>query len=89
MDYIEDVNNCAKHKELTVLTNGVSIIFDRKWHLTFLPLNVHVNKDYIETILSFKYITNIPGVRGTMDTSTEKDVNMILRDGTVFKFKSC
>ena len=27
LDYVEDMNNCAKHKELAVLKNGVSLIF--------------------------------------------------------------
>ena len=54
LDYVEDVKNCVKHKELTVLTNGVSLICDRKLRLTFLTLSVHVNKNYLSTILSFK-----------------------------------
>ena len=28
--YVEDFNNCAKHKELTVLTNVRSLPFDQK-----------------------------------------------------------
>ena len=41
--YVEDVNNFSKHKELTVLKNGGSPIFDWKWRLTFLRLNVFVS----------------------------------------------
>ena len=41
--YVEDVKNCAKHKELTVFTIGGSLIFNWKGRLAFLPLNVHLN----------------------------------------------
>ena len=35
MDYVEDVNNFAKHEELIVLINVGSLLFDRKGWLTF------------------------------------------------------
>ena len=87
LDYIEDVNNCARHEELTVSTNGVSLTFDWKVWLTFLPLNVHVNENSLAAILPFKDVYNIPGVRVTTDISTEKAMKVIMRDVTVFKFK--
>ena len=34
-------------------------------------------------------MNNILGVRVTMDTSIEKAMTMILKDGTFFKFKEC
>ena len=84
--YVEDVNNCAKHEELTVLTNVISLLFDSKFCLTFLPLNMHVNNNYLATILFLKYVNNIPGLQVNMDTSIEKSVNVIMKYGTVFKF---
>ena len=75
LDYVEDVNNCAKHEELKVLTNGASLIFDWKGRLTFLPLNVHVNKNSLATIKYLKDVNNIPGVRVNIDTSLDKDMN--------------
>ena len=83
--YVEDVKNCSKEKYLTVLITGGSLLFDGKGRLTFLPLSVHVNDNFLATILSFKYVSNIAVVRVTMDTSIEKAVNMILSDGTVCK----
>ena len=68
LDYVEDVKNCAKDEELTVFTNEGSLLFDRKGRLTFLPLSVHVNDNYLATILSLKYVNSIPGVLLTMDT---------------------
>ena len=47
-----------------------------------------MNENCLETILSLKDVNNIPGVRVTMDTSIEKATNVILRDGTVFRFNS-
>ena len=89
LDYVEDVKNREKQKELTVLTNGVSPLFDWKGRLTFLPLNVHVNENFLATTISLKYENNVPGVHVTMDTLIEKAVNVILKDGTIFKFKEC
>ena len=66
--YVEDFKNRYKHKELTVVTNGGSIIFDQKGRLTFLSLNVHVNEDALEKIPYFKDVDNIPGVNVTLDT---------------------
>ena len=87
VDYVEDVNNCDEEKVLTVLMNGGSILFDNKWRLTFIPLSVHVNDNSLESKLSLKYVKNILGVRVTMDTLIEKAMNLILSDGTLFKFK--
>ena len=68
LDYVEDANNCAGHKELTVLKNGGSTLFYQRWRLTFLPLNVHVNDNSLAKILSLKYVKNIPRMRVTIDT---------------------
>ena len=87
LDYVEDVKNFSKHEELTVLMNGDSLIFDRKECLTFLPLNVHANENYLSKFLSLKHVKNIVRVHVTMATPIEKSMNVILRDGTVFKFK--
>ena len=35
LGYVEDVMNCKKYEELTVLMNGGSLLFDRKGRLTF------------------------------------------------------
>ena len=48
-----------------------------------------MNKNPLATIISLKYVNNIPRVRVTMDTSIEKTMNIILSDGTVFKSNKC
>ena len=58
-DCVEEVKNCTKDEEVTVLTNGGSLIFDSKERLTFLPLNVHVNNNSPALIISLKYVNNI------------------------------
>ena len=89
LNYVQDVNNCTKDKEIIVLKNGGLLFFYRKGRLRFLPLRMHVNKNYLSTILSLKDVKNISGVRVTMYKLIEKAINMILSDGTVFKFKEC
>ena len=87
LDYSEDVNNSSIEEELTVLTNGGLLLFDRKGRLTFLTLSVNVNNNYTSITLYLKYVNNIPGVCVNMNKSIEKSMNVILSDGTVFKFK--
>ena len=48
-----------------------------------------MNYNYLEKKLSLKDTNNIPGVHTNMDKSIEKDTNLIMRDGTIFKFKEC
>ena len=48
-----------------------------------------MNNNYTATILSLKYVNNIPGVRMNMDKSTEKAMNIIMSDRTVLKFNLC
>ena len=50
---------------------------------------MHVNHNYLATILSLKYVKNISVVCVTMDISIEKAVNVVLRYGIVFKFNKC
>ena len=64
-------------------------LFDRKGRLTFLHLSMNVRNKYIAKIVSLKHVKNIPVVRVTMDTSIENAMNVIMSDGTVFKFKEC
>ena len=78
--YVEDVNNCTKYKELTILKNGGSLLLDRKVSLTFVPLSAHVNDNYLATMISLKNVNNIVGVRVTMDTLIEKAMRVILSD---------
>ena len=80
------MKNCAKHRELTVLTNGGTLFFDQKDRFTFLPFSVHLRNIFLVTILSIKYTNKNSGVRVTMDTSIEKAMSVIMKDGTVFKF---
>ena len=52
-----------------------------------LPLNVHVNDNPLAIQNPLNDLNNIPVVHVNMDTSIEKDMNMILKDGTVLRFK--
>ena len=51
LDYVDEVENYAKQKEIAVLKNGGSQLFDCKACLTYLPLNVNVNENSLTTIL--------------------------------------
>ena len=69
--------------------NGGSLLFDWIGSLTFLPLDVHGSDIILDEILYLKYVKNILGVRVTMDILIKNDMIVILKDGTVLKFKEC
>ena len=69
--------------------NGGSLLFDWIGSLTFLPLDVHGSDNSLDEILYLKYVKNILGVRVTMDILIKNDMIVILKDGTVLKFKEC
>ena len=85
LDYVEDLKNCAKDKELTVLKKGGLLLFD---NIT-LPLSVHMKENYLVTSLSLTCVNNIAEVRVDTDTLIETAKNLVPSDGTVFKFKEC
>ena len=80
---------CKQHERLTVSMNGGLISFDKKSTLKLLPMKVHFNKNSMATILSFKEVADIPGVRITTDTKQEIAMTVSLGNGKTFKFKEC
>ena len=48
-----------------------------------------MNYNYLEVILYLKYVNNILGVRVTVDKLIDNYMAVILKDGTVLKFKVC
>ena len=83
MDYVEEVKNRDRHKNLTVFMNEGSLLFDLKGRLKYLPLNVHVNDNSLATTFYLKDTNDILGVRVTMDAYIYKAMNVILRGETV------
>ena len=69
--------------------NGGLISFDKKSTLKLLPMKFHFNKNSMATILSFKEVTDIPGVRITTDTEKERAMTVYLGNGRTLKFKEC
>ena len=57
--------------------------------LIILPTTVHFNKDSIANVLSFKKVSELPGVRITTDTGVEKAFFVHTKEGEVIKFLAC
>ena len=86
---VTDVISCKKLERLTVSTNGGLISFDKNSTLKLLPMKVHFNKDSMDTILYFKGVADILGVRITTDTKQERAMTVSLGNGRTLKFKEC
>ena len=70
-------------------TNGSLKNSDKKATLKRFPMTVQFNQNSIATIISFKEVTYIPGVRITTDTNQERAMTVTLQNGKFFKFKEC
>ena len=70
-----------------MLTNGGSVIYKEVADCKLLPLKVHFNKDSLANVLSFKQVSELPGVNITTDTSKEDTLTVHLKDGNEMKFK--
>ena len=84
-----DIVTCKQHERLTVSTNRGLISFDKNSNLKRLPMKVHFNKNSMATILSFKEVADIPGVRITTDTKQERAMTVYLGNVRTLKFKEC
>ena len=80
---------CKNHKKLTVSTNGGLKSFGKKATRKLSPLTVHFNQNYMATILSFKEVVYILGMRITTDTNQERAITVTLQNGRFFRFKEC
>ena len=70
-----------------MLTNGGSVTYKEVADCKLLPLKVHFNKDSLANVLSFKQVSELPGVKITTDTSKEDALTVHLKDGKEMKFK--
>ena len=54
-----------------------------------LPLDLHYNSESLATVLSFKTVSNLPGVRVMYDNEVEDVIHVILPNKFVLSFKPC
>ena len=52
-------------------------------------MNMHFNQRSMATILQFKEVADIPGVRITTDTDQERTMTVTIQNGKLFKLKEC
>ena len=85
--FVANIRTGSADEELRMLTNGGSITYKEVAEYKLLPLKVHFNKDFLANVLSFKQVSEIPGVKITTDTSKEDAFTDHLKDGKEMKFK--
>ena len=54
--------------------------FDKKATLKLFPMTVHLNQNSMATIVSFKEVVDIPGVRITMNKNKERAMKVNLQN---------
>ena len=83
-----NVQACEKGDALYILMNGGSKCYVEKVTLTLLPIKAYTNKKSMATILSFKDVSSIPGVRITMDVKSERAI-IVHWNVKLIKFTEC
>ena len=63
-----------------MLTNRGSVTYKDVADCKLLPLKVHFNKDSLVNVISFKQVSEIPGVKITTDTSKEDAFTVHLKN---------
>ena len=89
LDVLSDTRIYNEDEELTVITNGGSQSFKLIGNFKHLPMEDHYNADSLANILSFKHVSEIPGVTITIDTIKDSGILVHMRDGTVYRFAPC
>ena len=83
---LKNIHVCKPEEMMVILKNGGSQDFDMIGDLNVIPIKLYNNADSIPTILDFKDICSIPGVRVKMDTKVDESFHVQLTTGQVFNF---
>lgn len=83
---VSNIRTCMPDEMLTAYTNGGAQYYNKLADLRVLPLEVHFKQNSMATILSMKSVTEISGVRVTMDTKLSTSIHVILENGKDFEF---
>ena len=84
---VTNIRDCEHHEYLKAMTNRGSQLYKRLADMILFPIVVHFKKDSMASILSFKDVFAIPGVRITMDTAKEDTIVVTTEEGKVIRFK--
>ena len=87
--FLTNVRMCETGQELNIITNGGSKLYETFGDVTFLPVAAYYNRDSLANVLSFKKVSEIPGVRITVDTAVENAILVHMKNGTTHKFHEC
>ena len=71
-DLVANIRTDSADEELRMLTNGGSVTYKEAADYKLLLLKVHFNKYSLENVLSFKQLSEIPGVKITTDTAKRR-----------------
>ena len=84
---VHNIQDCSPNNTLTAHTNGGVQEYDHIATLRMLPITVHFKADLMAIILSLKTVSEIDGLRLTMDIAKDKDITLTLKSGNSFIFK--
>ena len=86
--FLSNVSKCNENDSLEIVSNGGTVIYDKKGVFDLLNLPVYYNKNSLANVLSFTQVASLPGVSITTDTSVERSMNVHINNN-ILKFKEC
>ena len=79
-DLVANIRTGSADEELRILTNGRSITYKEVADCKLLPIKVNFNKDSLANALSYKQVSEIPGVKITTDTSKRRCIHCLFKE---------
>lgn len=69
---LSNILRCSSDEQLEVVFAGGTRMYKEMGTFDLLGMKVHVNERSLANVLSFQAVTNIPGVRITVDTAKKR-----------------
>ena len=87
-DMFKKISECLEEERLNVVKNGGNKAFNEIGEYGLFPIEAHFNLHTMAKMVALKDMTNVPGVRITMDSSKQHAI-AVDYEGKNHKFKEC
>ena len=83
---LKDVKECDEDEVLEVIANGGRMTYKTLGTMKLFPMVSYFNKSSLANIILMKKLSEVEGVRITMDSQVEKSIKVTTKEGQVYVF---
>ena len=83
---LKDVKECDEDEVLEVIANGGRMTYKTLGTMKLFPMVSYFNKSSLANIISMKKLSEVEGIRITMDSQVEKSIKVTTKEGQVYVF---